>query len=593
MGRRVFFFLRPDVAALDPLRFPFTASPIRTQTRQAPADPATRRTSSRLKGLQSDGMFIVEERARGGAGSRVTVSAPNAAAAAAGARVEVVVEETGPTERHPAGDLDFKSENGGPGMDEAFLANLRQAAAGGGGGDEEEEEDAGGVWAPLPPPTTTPPPSLARATLAEGDVVKVTREGVVHLAFHPSAVRGGGDEGGASTTPRLLLAAGAKSGRVSLWDVDWARHEGGGGGGAGAEGDNENADDPDTGAAAGVLEFAPHHSYVCGLAWAGRGGPASTLFTASYDGSVRALDVGSGVWAPALLHADAEFSAFDVRPDAAWGVVADKDGVARIFDPRAGGVPAQPQVKGEGGEGSPPSPPPPPTAGSRGAVVAEATLADRKVNCLSIEPTHGALFAASFSDGAVRVFDVRALTAACGVGGARKKGGLPTARPLAAAAHAQTVQGCYFAPDGTGRLLTTSRDDTLGVWGGLNGSGGGGGKATGGKKSGAAAPQPPAGGGVPLTRLASARHNNNTGRWIIPFRAIWAPPAWAPDVALVGGMSRTIDAFSAGSGAALASLRSPDWMTAIPSRLAAHPAVPVLAGATASGRINVFRGPGA
>jgi len=108
---------------------------------KAPSDPARRRSSSRIKGLQSDGMYVIEERARGGggAGSRIRVAAPNADAARAGACVEVVPEDTGPTERHPGGEVPFKSENGMPGMDEAFLGVLCRAAAAG----EVKEEKKG------------------------------------------------------------------------------------------------------------------------------------------------------------------------------------------------------------------------------------------------------------------------------------------------------------------------------------------------------------------------------------------------------------------------------------------------------------------
>lgn len=505
-------------------------------------------------------MYVIEERARGGggAGSRIRVAAPNADAARAGACVEVVPEDTGPTERHPGGEVPFKSENGMPSMDEAFLGVLCRAAAA--GEVKEEKKGKGGGGRSAPPTTTAAAPlSLTHATLAEEDVTKVTREGVVHLAFHPTAVLEGKGGSGGAPAARLLLAAGSKSGRVSLWDVDWAPPAGGV-----EAGDGNEPTANDTGAAAGVLEFAPHNSYVSGLAWAPRGGAAGTLFTASYDGSVRALDVSApaGCFAPALLHADAEFSAFDVSPDGAWGVVADKDGVAYVFDPRAGGVPADAASSD-------------PTAGSRGAIVGEHTLADRKVNCLSVEPGAAVAIAASFSDGAVRVFDLRALGAG-GVGSASSKRGPPLARPLAEAAHTNTVQGCFFAPDGSGRILTTSRDDTLGVWGGALQA------FEGGKKAAAS-----------LTRLATCKHNNNTGRWVIPFRAIWAPPVWAGDTVLVGGMGRSVDVFSASSGKALASLKSPEHMTAIPSRVAAHPVLPVVAGATASGRVNLFRCTGA
>ena len=45
-----------------------------------------------------------------------------------------------------------------------------------------------------------------------------------------------------------------------------------------------------------MLSLLPqHHQYVCGLKWAGGGGRGAALFTASYDGSLRRLDVERGV----------------------------------------------------------------------------------------------------------------------------------------------------------------------------------------------------------------------------------------------------------------------------------------------------------
>lgn len=44
---------------------------------------------------------------------------------------------------------------------------------------------------------------------------------------------------------------------------------------------------------AGVLMFAPHKEYVSGLKWVGAGSPHTRLITSSYDGSLRALDVGA------------------------------------------------------------------------------------------------------------------------------------------------------------------------------------------------------------------------------------------------------------------------------------------------------------
>lgn len=74
-------------------------------------------------------------------------------------------------------------------------------------------------------------------------------------------------------------------------------------------------------------------------------------------------------------------------------------------------------------------------------------------------------------------------------------------------------------------------------------------------------------------------------RWITPFRAVWGPGA---DFVAVGNMKRGVDMYDASTGRAVALLGS-EFMTAIPSRLTAHPHLPVIAAATSSGRVHVFR----
>jgi hypothetical protein len=82
------------------------------------------------------------------------------------------------------------------------------------------------------------------------------------------------------------------------------------------------------------------------------------------------------------------------------------------------------------------------------------------------------------------------------------------------------------------------------------------------------------------------KHNNNTGRWVVPFRPAWSP---AGDALLVGDMKRGVALFDAAAGAQLG-LLSAEPLTAIPSRLALHPAgLPVLAAATSSGRVHIWR----
>jgi WD40 repeat protein len=62
---------------------------------------------------------------------------------------------------------------------------------------------------------------------------------------------------------------------------------------------------------------------------------------------------------------------------------------------------------------------------------------------------------------------------------------------------------------GSQRIVSTSRDNTLQVWDAQKG----------------------------LARGAVMKHNNNTGRWISPFRAVWTPAA---DAIVVGNMGRQV-----------------------------------------------------
>lgn len=516
------------------------------------------RTSLRSRGIAPDGGMILHE----GRDGRVVVDGAAATAAAAAA----VPAGPPPKGTHVAGqEAPFESFNCSRKSDAAFLALLRRQS---------------GPTAAAAAAMGSTGAALARFRLSEADVAKVTKTATTCMGWHPNS----------AAYP--LIAAGDKAGQIGLWAVDFdaardgfvidaddddegarsggIRKGGGGSSGAGDNGAGDGAEDDgdDYGAFDGIATFNAHASYIAAMRWvgggAGGGSAGARLLSVAWDGSARLLDPEAGKFlsVPGLPEpgSGTEFSAADAEEAGGGGAaavvyLATPEGDATIVDMRA------PR-----------------------AVATGLRLHDRKINTLALGPAvgcgggagggggEGRLLASAASDGTVRVWDARRLA----TGGGKK----PPA-PLSSVGHPKSSQGASWAPDGSGRLLSVSFDDTLKVWGQpVNNNGG---------KAGSAAP------GTKFEELLSVRHDNQTGRWVIPFRPAW----WGPDALLVGDMKRGVCIFDANSGARVGLLQSPDLMTAIPSRLAPWGAAPggpgseggaaMLAAATNSGRVHVFR----
>lgn len=255
---------------------------------------------------------------------------------------------------------------------------------------------------------------------------------------------------------------------------------------------------------------------------------AGRLITCAYDGAVRALDAEKGVFTELFASGDNdEFSGCDVTADGRTAYAVDNRGNLHVVDARSGKLAA-------------------PAVG----------LHDKKINTVHVEPGAERQLATSCGDQTVCVWDVRH----AGQG----------AKPVSRLRHSKSCQAAYFAPDGSGNLLTTCYDDLLRVW----------------------RPKPSPGGGSSAinddpTSALKIKHNNQTGRWVLPFRAVWTPAA---DGVVVGSMKREVELFDAASGKLTAKLSDTERMTAIASRFAVHPSLDIIAAGTASGRLHIFRG---
>lgn len=83
------------------------------------------------------------------------------------------------------------------------------------------------------------------------------------------------------------------------------------------------------------------------------------------------------------------------------------------------------------------------------------------------------------------------------------------------------------------------------------------------------------------------RHNNNTGRWLTRFRAVWDPKQ--EQCFVVGSMARPrqIEVFQ-DTGVLLHAFCSPECLGSVCSINAFHPTRNVLVGGNSSGRLHVF-----
>ncbi|XP_026565048.1 WD repeat-containing protein 76 [Pseudonaja textilis] len=129
--------------------------------------------------------------------------------------------------------------------------------------------------------------------------------------------------------------------------------------------------------------------------------------------------------------------------------------------------------------------------------------------------------------------------------------------------HSKSVASAYFSPGTGNRVVTTCADDTLRIFGTHCLS--------------TLAPV-----------LATIRHNNNTGRWLTRFRAVWDPKR--DDCFVVGSMMRPrqIQAFHA-SGELLHSFLNEDYLNSVCSINSWHPTRFLVAGGNSSGRLHVFK----
>jgi len=262
--------------------------------------------------------------------------------------------------------------------------------------------------------------SLSKMQMKADSVAKLVPSRIFSVAVHPS--------------PSCVLAAvGDKWGRVALWDV----------------GSKMGQD--------GVFCYKPHSRPVNCLQW--HPNDQQRLFSASYDGTMRALHCQKSVFDEIYANAeedDNRISGFDFVSNDVL-VASQSDGTMAVIDMRTSSTGAEHVYP----------------------------VHRRPVKTISVHPAKPDYFITACNDGTVAVWDLRKLSP--------KKN-----TPLWEFPHSRSVNSAYFSPITGKYILTTAMDDKLRLYNVDSSMS-----------------------DISLGR--AIRHDNHTGRWLTGFRASWHP----------------------------------------------------------------------
>jgi len=272
--------------------------------------------------------------------------------------------------------------------------------------------------------------------------IKITPERIYSMGFHPTA-------------DKPLVFAGDKLGNLGLFDGSQELSQ------IKEEDDEEeiNWSDPviDTfkihTRTISAFQFSPHDE--------------NALYTASYDSSIRKLDLNKGVaveiWGPTDRETDEPLSGVEVsRNDPNMLYFTTLEGRFGMHDMRA----------------------PPANTGPTGTL----QLSEKKIGGFSLHPIHPHIFATASLDRTLKIWDLRKLS---GKGDARL--------PVLVGEHEYKLSVSHAAFNSAGQLATTSYDDTVKIYDFSAASGWDIGHSLEEEQ---------------MTPATVVPHNNQTGRWV-------------------------------------------------------------------------------
>ncbi|KAF7945548.1 hypothetical protein EAE96_010315 [Botrytis aclada] len=347
----------------------------------------------------------------------------------------------------------------------------------------------------------------------EPNQIKITPERIYALGFHP-------------TVDKPLIFAGDKLGNVGLFDASQE------GPGVKME-DDDDEEDTDTTEPA-ITAFKIHSRSISSFVF---GADGNSLYSASYDSSVRKLDLQKGVaveaFAPDSLDEDIPISSIAIpSTDPNLLCFSTLDGRFGRHDMR---TPSKSEIW---------------------------YLSDKKIGGFSLHPLHPHFVATASLDRMLKIWDLRKIT---GTGDSR--------HPALLGEHESRLSVSHASWSPAGHVATSSYDDTIKIHSFLD---------AGSFKAGHSLDD------EAMKPTAIIKHNNQTGRWVTILKPHWQEkPEDGIQKFVIGNMSRFCDVYSA-DGEQLAQLGGDGLITAVPAAAQFHPTKDWVAGGTASGKLCLW-----
>jgi WD40 repeat protein len=275
-----------------------------------------------------------------------------------------------------------------------------------------------------------------------------------------------------------------------------------------------------------VVLMAPHTQAISSMLFL----PAyqGKLITCSYDGSIRLMNIEKQIFEELFIHpTEASFcSLCACHTNGHVVYYSSKDGSVGRLDLREH------------------------TSSS-----SLYSLHRKRVNTIDMHPLRETWLLTGSGDRTACLWDIRHMKASGSI------------EPLTRLEHGGSTSSAYFSPTTGSTIVTCSMDNALRVFDTMIMTGG-------------HLDDPPS------MKEHRIPHNNATGRWTTPFKAIFDPKY--EDLFMVGNKKRAIDVFSA-RHARYAVILQHEFLSTIPAVNCIHPYHHIWLSGNASGRVHVWR----